>query len=156
MQNVNKRSSNNILPLIKLIIYIISFVSFILSFIYSELILIILSIPFILIFLCFVHETGHFIVCTIKKKKIKFIKIFSIKYENKKISIVPYFSFGGVVSFVKDQTSSKLVYLLGPIFSLFISLIILFLYLIFKEVILFVLFLLYVITLFFVSIPYKG
>lgn len=156
MQNVSKCRTNNILPLIKLIIYIISFISFILSFFYNFIYLIILSVPFNLIFLCFIHEIGHYIGCKIKNKKVKLIRIFSIKYEDKKLCIVPTFNFGGVVSFLKDRTSSKLIYIMGPIFSLFISIIILLLYLIFKEVVLFVLLVLSVITLFCVSIPYRG
>ena len=156
MQNVNKRSSNKYFQLIKLLIYIISLISFILSFIFDKIYLTIMSIPFILIILCFIHEMGHYLGCKIKNKKVKLIKIFSFKYENNKLMIDPKLSFGGVVSFLKDETSSKLVYALGPIFSLICSLVILLLYIFIRINILFVLLILSIITFFCVSIPYRG
>ena len=156
MQNVKKHSSNNFLSLIKLLIYIISLISFVLSFIFDNVYLIIISIPFILVLLCFVHEIGHFIGCKIKNKDVKYIKVFSFKYEDNKISIIPGVSFGGVVSFRKDQNNSKIVYALGPIFSLIFTIIVLLLFILIRANILFVLLILSIVTLFCVTIPYRG
>lgn len=156
MQTVKNNSSNKYFPIFKLLMYIISFISFILCFIFDKIYLIILSIPFMLLVLCFIHEMGHYIGCKIKNKKVKYVKIFSIKYENNSITIVPEFNFGGVCSFLKDESNSKLVYILGPLFSLITVLVILFLYLIIKVNILFVLLILSIITLICVCIPYRG
>ncbi len=157
MQSTKKHRQYIFVQIIKVILFIISLLSFILSFIYTDnILLIIISIPFILYLLCFVHELGHLVGCKIKKKKIKSFNIFSFRFEDNKYYIDSRLNFGGNCCFIKDDRSSKLIYLLGPFNSLIISFISYLIYYFSNFKVMFIFFILSLITLICTLVPYRG
>lgn len=144
-----------VIKVIKFIYYLISLFAFVCSFFINSIILLIISFQTILMIICSLHELGHIIGCKILKKKIISVRIFSLKIEQKKVLLLSNFNFGGVCSFKKNDTSSKLVYLLGPIFSLFSLLLILFLLILLQNITLLIMLIVDFMVLIITVIPYK-
>lgn len=116
-----------------ILLYLPSFICYILSFFYNSIALFVLSIPFLLLLCAIVHELGHCLGCYINSNKITIIVTPLFEYKNGKISIVDTLIPESYCSFVKSENNS-LVYILGPIISFLFALLTGVLYILFKRI----------------------
>lgn len=98
-------------------IYLVSFISYILSFFIESVLLLILSIPFLLFVCAMIHEVGHCIGCFINSNRVTRIVTPFLTYCDGKIEVSNGIFPESYCSFVKGKNDS-LVYIFGPIMSL--------------------------------------
>ncbi len=98
-------------------LYLVSFICYILSFFVEGILLLFLSIPFLLLVCAAVHELGHCIGCYLNSNKITSVATPLFTYHGGKIEIANDIVPKSYCSFVKRENDS-LVYISGPLTSL--------------------------------------
>ena len=137
-------------------IMIVSFVLFIVSFFKEDIINIILSIPFIVLLVDFFHEFGHILACLITKTKIVSVKVLFFEIIGNKVYFLDRIYLGGSVKFPSNSKWRSLIYLMGPIFSFFLLICSILLYIVtLHKLFIMVIFVAFV-SLILVLLPIKG
>ena len=147
-----KKTVENIL---KIILLIVSFISFILASIYNTIFYSLISSYFIVFMLCLIHELGHILACSITKGKLIEVNLLYFNFSKNKVVIKEGFPLGGSVKF-NSLKHSKLIYLMGPIFTLITFIIFLVLSILTTNILFIVITSISLINVIFVSIPTKG
>ena len=137
----------------KLMIYIASFISLILSYIKPNFFFIMFGALAVTLINVAAHELGHVLACLITKTKVNYVEVMCFRFQNGGLSISNCFSLYGRVNFVTSKFR-KAIYLSGLVVSSIISIVALFLYI--YNLYPFIYLMISVICLLVVIIPIKG